>query len=187
MNPTPLLCAVFTAAIATPQGDPPRRPETGRIEGRVTDALTAPVPLAAVTATVDVIVPAAFNFPTCGKLLSLGFLPFVGWFVGCGFVVVGWFVGRLLGTDTRRGHHGEREQEYEQAEQSERLHRRHGSPPWDLQNSAHDSIRNLTVCQVNGFRAITWVFGQAKKPARSSAHRRHPSAISRSADLVANP
>jgi len=31
---------------------------------------------------VDVIVPASFNFPSAGKLLSLGFLPFAAWFTG---------------------------------------------------------------------------------------------------------
>jgi ABC-type amino acid transport substrate-binding protein len=31
---------------------------------------------------VEVIVPASFNFPSAGKLLSLAFLPFAGWFVG---------------------------------------------------------------------------------------------------------
>jgi len=31
---------------------------------------------------VDVIVPASFNFPSAGKLLSLGFLPFAAWFSG---------------------------------------------------------------------------------------------------------
>lgn len=33
-------------------------------------------------ASSDVIVPASFNFPSAGKLLSLGFIPFAGWFVG---------------------------------------------------------------------------------------------------------
>lgn len=32
--------------------------------------------------TIDVMAPTAFNFPSCGKLLSLAFLPFAGWFVG---------------------------------------------------------------------------------------------------------
>ncbi|MDJ0729657.1 MAG: cation:dicarboxylase symporter family transporter [Crocosphaera sp.] len=30
----------------------------------------------------DVIIPASFNFPTMGKLLSLGFIPFAAWYVG---------------------------------------------------------------------------------------------------------
>jgi len=50
--------------------------ETGRIAGA-----KASNPREARTA-VDVIVPASFNFPSAGKLLSLGFLPFAGWFVG---------------------------------------------------------------------------------------------------------
>jgi proton glutamate symport protein len=33
-------------------------------------------------APVDVIVPASYNFPSAGKLLSLGFVPFAAWFVG---------------------------------------------------------------------------------------------------------
>ncbi|MEL4894369.1 cation:dicarboxylate symporter family transporter [Crocosphaera sp. Alani8] len=30
----------------------------------------------------DVIIPASFNFPSMGKLLSLGFIPFAAWYVG---------------------------------------------------------------------------------------------------------
>jgi Na+/H+-dicarboxylate symporter len=33
-------------------------------------------------AAVEVIVPASFNFPSAGKLLTLTYLPFAGWFVG---------------------------------------------------------------------------------------------------------
>lgn len=34
------------------------------------------------SSAVDVVVPASFNFPSAGKLLSLGFLPFAAWFTG---------------------------------------------------------------------------------------------------------
>ena len=34
------------------------------------------------SSTADILVPASFNFPTVGKLLTLGFIPFAGWFVG---------------------------------------------------------------------------------------------------------
>jgi Na+/H+-dicarboxylate symporter/ABC-type amino acid transport substrate-binding protein len=34
------------------------------------------------TSSADILVPASFNFPSVGKLLSLGFVPFAGWFVG---------------------------------------------------------------------------------------------------------
>jgi Na+/H+-dicarboxylate symporter len=33
-------------------------------------------------ASVDVIVPASFNFPSAGKLLSMAFIPFAAWFTG---------------------------------------------------------------------------------------------------------
>jgi hypothetical protein len=32
--------------------------------------------------TVDVLIPASFNFPNMGHLLTLSFVPFAGWFSG---------------------------------------------------------------------------------------------------------
>ncbi len=36
------------------------------------------------TATIEVIIPTSYTFPSCGLLLSLTFVPFAGWFVGSG-------------------------------------------------------------------------------------------------------
>jgi Na+/H+-dicarboxylate symporter/ABC-type amino acid transport substrate-binding protein len=46
---------------------------------RLTDEHTAALP--------DVIVPVSFNFPHTGKLLSLSFIPFAGWFADTGVAV----------------------------------------------------------------------------------------------------
>ena len=45
------------------------------VRGTARDADTA-------ESAVEVIVPASFNFPSCGKLLTLAFIPFGAWFMG---------------------------------------------------------------------------------------------------------
>jgi Na+/H+-dicarboxylate symporter len=53
---------------------------------------------------VDVIVPASFNFPSAGKLLSLGFLPFAAWFTGSSIALTDYPQFLVTGLFTFFGH-----------------------------------------------------------------------------------
>ncbi len=54
----------------------------------------------AASSAIEVIVPASFNFPSAGKLLSLAFLPFAAWFVGSSIPVLEYPVFLVTGLFT---------------------------------------------------------------------------------------